>query len=60
LEEITEPSGLDRELDAEGVHEEVRKWYWDEGQVLVEELETEARKLLGIDSAPWWRRMYAR
>ena len=45
-------------MDAEGVYKEVRKWYWDEGQVLVEELETEARKLLGVDSAPLWRRMF--
>ncbi|MDQ5827941.1 MAG: hypothetical protein M3441_27740 [Chloroflexota bacterium] len=46
-----------RGMDTEGVYEKVRKWYWDEGQALVEELETEARKLLGVDSRPWWRRM---
>jgi hypothetical protein len=42
-----------RGMDEEGVYEEVKKWYWDEGQVLVEELESEARELLGVDSAPW-------
>jgi hypothetical protein len=43
-----------RGMDAEEVYEEVRKWYWDEGQALAEDLEAEARKLLGVDP-PWWR-----
>jgi len=46
-----------RGMDPEEVYEEVRKWYWDEGQALAEDLEAEARKLLGVD-LPWWRRMF--
>jgi hypothetical protein len=48
-----------REMDTEGVHREVERWYSNEGQALVTELETEARKLLGVDS-PWWRRALGR
>lgn len=54
--EIPPPPHLER-MDTEQVHEEVRKWYWDEGQALVQQLETEARTLLGIDPAPLWRRI---
>ena len=57
--EIPPPPYLEG-MDAESVYEEVRKWYWGEGQAFVEELETEARKLLGVNSGPWWRRIIGR
>jgi hypothetical protein len=44
-------------MTPEEVHEEVLEWYLGEGQALAEDLEAEARKLLGVDR-PWWRRWF--
>ncbi len=42
-----------RSMGVEEGHEEVGRWYWDEGQALAEDLRAEVRRPLGVDWR-WW------